>query len=249
MVMLASLRANPLHGADSSEKGKARDLYDQVSKILGLPDATMHAQNGTQPHPTGRSARKIAEDVDMHIEIARLWQEDNLERMHRALKEALRISETTSRSEPKLVNNVAVMAYLDENLESARTMFESALTQSSKEDSTGADAMSSTLLYNLARTYEQQGDETMAKGAYEKLLDRHPEYVDGECLKVCSTCHRIDVGPKCSEGPTGADARRPEQTRHRSRAAEAGPRFRADQPQPPRVLHLFPDPIQPPQAR
>ena len=182
MVMLSSLRANPLPGADSSEKGKARELYDQVSKTLGLPDATSHTQNGNQPHPTGRSARKIAEDVDMHIEIARLWQEDNLERMHRALKEALRISETTGRSDPKLVNNVAVMAYLDENLDSARTMFESALTQSSKQDSASADAMSSTLLYNLARTYEQQGDETMARGAYEKLLDRHPEYVDGECL-------------------------------------------------------------------
>lgn len=182
MAMLASLRANPLLGADSAEKGKARELYGQVSKTLGLPDATAHVQNGNQPHPIGRSARKIAEDVDMHIEIARLWQEDNLERMHRALKEALRISEAANRSDPKLVNNVAVMAYLDENFDSARVMFESALTQASKQDPEGADGMTTTLLYNLARTYEQQGDEAMARGAYEKLLGRHPEYVDGKYL-------------------------------------------------------------------
>jgi RNA polymerase-associated protein CTR9 len=35
------------------------------------------------------------------------------------------------------------------------------------------------MLYNLARVYEDAGDGVMAKEAYDKLLSRHPEYVDG----------------------------------------------------------------------
>ncbi|KZT71727.1 TPR-like protein [Daedalea quercina L-15889] len=180
MVMLASLRAKPLPGADITEKGKARELYDQVSKALGLPDATAHTQNGSSSYHTRRSSRKIAEDIDMHVEIARLWQNDNLERMQRALKEALRISEATSRSNPRLVNNVAVLEYLDGNFESARPMFENAITQASSVGDPAADGMSTTTLYNLARTYEEQGEESTARDAYEKLLDRHPEYVDAK---------------------------------------------------------------------
>jgi RNA polymerase-associated protein CTR9 len=41
--------------------------------------------------------------------------------------------------------------------------------------------MSTSMLYNLARVYEDGGDVAMAKEAYDKLLARHPEYVDGEC--------------------------------------------------------------------
>lgn len=45
----------------------------------------------------------------------------------------------------------------------------------------GADgeAMSTSILYNLARMYEDVGEHTMAGEAYDKLLERHPEYVDG----------------------------------------------------------------------
>ncbi|TFY58741.1 hypothetical protein EVJ58_g6226 [Rhodofomes roseus] len=180
MVMLASLWANPIPGIDFTEKGKARELYDQVSKTFGLPDAVAHATNGNQPHHTGRSSRRIAEDIDMHVEIARLWQNDNGERMRRALKEAWRISQATKQSNPRLVNNVAVLEYLDGHYDAARSMFETAITQASSLDSSTADGLSTTTLYNLARTYEEQGEESMARDAYEKLLDRHAEYVDAK---------------------------------------------------------------------
>ncbi|KAG8841217.1 hypothetical protein FRB91_005238 [Serendipita sp. 411] len=42
------------------------------------------------------------------------------------------------------------------------------------------DAVSTTVLYNLARIYEDQGDMSMAKEAYDKLLQRHPEYIDAK---------------------------------------------------------------------
>ena len=44
---------------------------------------------------------------------------------------------------------------------------------------TSFDGVSTTILYNLARVYEDGDDVDMARAAYEKLLTRHPEYVDG----------------------------------------------------------------------
>lgn len=34
-------------------------------------------------------------------------------------------------------------------------------------------------MYNLARAYEDQGEVSLAKEAFEKLVSRHPEYIDG----------------------------------------------------------------------
>ncbi|PCH35997.1 RNA polymerase II-associated protein [Wolfiporia cocos MD-104 SS10] len=181
VVMLASLRAHPRPGVSSAdqaqEKVRARELFDQACKTLGLHDDG-HSRNAS--HVTGRSARKIAEDMDMHAEIARLWQGENVERMERALKEALRINETTGRVDPRLTNNIGVLRYLEGNLDTARTLCENAITHAANADPEIAEGLSTTILYNLARTYEEQGEEDMAKQAYEKLLHRHPEYIDAK---------------------------------------------------------------------
>ncbi|KZT10920.1 RNA polymerase II-associated protein [Laetiporus sulphureus 93-53] len=186
IVMLASLRANPAVSRPGmsateqvQERAKARELFDQACKVLALPENT-YAQNGGHPSVIGRSARRIAEDIDMHAEIARLWQGDSNERMERALKEALRISDASGRTDPRLVNDLGVLQYLEGHLDAARAMYETAITQASMLDAAVAEGMSTTMLYNLARTYEEQGDEFMAKEAYDKLLDRHPEYVDAK---------------------------------------------------------------------
>ncbi|CCL99651.1 uncharacterized protein FIBRA_01671 [Fibroporia radiculosa] len=183
MVMLASLRAHPRVGMSSpdqaAERLRARDLFDQVFKALALSE-DHHARVDSSPKISGRSARKIAEDMDVYIEMARLWQGENLERMERALKEASRVCEASGKTDPRLLNNLAVLQYLEGNLEAARTMYETAITQVTTLDSHIVEGLSTTMLYNLARTYEEQGEETMAKEAYEKLLDRHPEYVDAK---------------------------------------------------------------------
>ncbi|OSX65808.1 hypothetical protein POSPLADRAFT_1064500 [Postia placenta MAD-698-R-SB12] len=183
VAMLASLRPHPrpgLSGSDQAkEKVRARELFDQVCKVLRLPEDS-HTRSDSHPPVMGRSARKIAEDMEMHIEIARLWQGENVERMDRALKEAWRISEATGRTEPRIVNNLGVLRYMEASLAEARTMYETAIMYTSRIGIDGAEGMSTTMLYNLARTYEEQGEETMAKEAYEKLLDRHPEYVDAK---------------------------------------------------------------------
>lgn len=177
-VMLASLRAHPRPGVSSSdvaqERLRARELFDRVCKGLEIEDARANSK------ASSRSSRLISDDVDMHIEIARLWQGESLDRMGRALKEALRISEATGEPDPRLMNNLGALYHLEGNFSEARSLYESALIRTSKLSSDASEAMSTSMLYNLARVYEDEGEESLAKDAYEKLLSRHPEYVDGK---------------------------------------------------------------------
>ncbi|CAA7261853.1 unnamed protein product [Cyclocybe aegerita] len=172
-VMLASLRAYPRPGVSSSdlaqEKTRARELFDRVNKV---EDSKL---NGASKTP-----RAIADDIEMHAEIARLWQGDSLDRMGKALKEALRISQATGGTNPRLINNIGVLCHLEGNFREARSMYEDALTSATTLNPDVAEGLSTTILYNLARVYEDQGEDSLAKDAYEKLLSRHPEYIDAK---------------------------------------------------------------------
>ncbi|KDR75052.1 hypothetical protein GALMADRAFT_248915 [Galerina marginata CBS 339.88] len=177
-VMLASLRAYPRPGVSSSdfaqEKIRARDLFDRVSKSLELEDARANGQGSS------KTSSGIAEDIEMHAEIARLWQGDSLERMGKALKEALRIGQASGKTDPRLINNIGVLHHLEGNLVEAQSMYENALTSATTLSSDIAEGLSTTVLYNLARVYEDEGEEISAKDAYDKLLSRHPEYIDAK---------------------------------------------------------------------
>lgn len=181
-AMLASLRSHPRPGVSSAdqatEKARARELFDQVCRTLGLPENSLPQLNGHTSH-VNTSARNIAEDKELHIEISKLWQGESMDRLERALKEASRLSEASGQVDPRLTNNLAVLPHLDGNLSAARSLYEAALMHASSLGNESAEAMSTTILYNLARVYEDQGEENMAKDAYDKLLARHPEYVDG----------------------------------------------------------------------
>lgn len=193
-AMLASLRSHPRPGVSSAdqaiERNRARELFDQVCRTLGLPESNAPQVNGNVPH-LNASARSIAEDKELHIEISKLWQGENMDRLERALKEASRLSEASGQVDPRLTNNLAVLPHLDGNLNAARSMYETALMHASNLGT--EEAMSATILYNLARVYEDQGEENMAKDAYDKLLARHPEYVDGASKRQDSN---IDVPDK-----------------------------------------------------
>lgn len=185
--MLASLRAHPRPGVSSSEfskeKERARELFEKVIKELHLPEDSARAStstNGVAPLRPNKSARNLAEDVDMHVEIAKLWQEENVDIVKRAVQEALRINEVAHRVEPKLMNNLGVLDHLECNLPQAQVAYERALTSNTSSALHDSDAVSTTILYNLARVYESQGELDRAQEAYEKLLAHHPEYIDGE---------------------------------------------------------------------
>ncbi|EIW83541.1 RNA polymerase II-associated protein [Coniophora puteana RWD-64-598 SS2] len=216
LVFLASLRASPRPGMSSSdaaqEKVKARELYDRAQRMheeaeqggLLRPAITQ----STAVHASvkvaavvaagstwggGKMCGWVAGDVDMHAEIARLWQEEAPERTRKALRDALRVSEVAAavggaeRVDPRLVNNLAALAHMDGALEEAQRMYEDALIKASAlaqqgdaREKQNGEAMATTMLYNLARVYEDSGDLERAKEAYDKLLARHPEYIDAK---------------------------------------------------------------------
>jgi RNA polymerase-associated protein CTR9 len=179
-TILACLRACPRPGVSSSEttrdKTRARELFDAVSKALG------DRQNGIGGRTT-RSQRRVMDDPDMYCEIATLWVEDDLGRARRALTEAARAGGAAA--DPRVTNNLGAIAALEGDHKEARVLFQSALTAAITGDGSSglladqAEAVNTTVLYNLARTYEELGEDNLAKEAYDKLLTRHPEYVDG----------------------------------------------------------------------
>lgn len=191
--MLASLQAHPRPGVSNAdaaqERVKARELFDRILKGIEIEETTRNnAPANGHGHAQGmsRSAKRIHEDMHMHAEVARLWQEGgdgSLERMCRALREALRISEGDGKADPRLLNNLGALCHLEGNMTEARELYERALTSTAglgPDTGDVREGMSTTMLYNLARVYEDAGDDAMAKDAYGKLLARHPEYVDGE---------------------------------------------------------------------
>ncbi|KAF7305788.1 RNA polymerase II-associated protein [Mycena chlorophos] len=180
-VILASLRAFPRPGVSSadvaSERTKARDIFDRVTKELAAQEA--------RPAGPSQAARAISSDVDMYTEIARLWQGESLDRVTRALKTALTVSEAAGQTDPRLLNNLGALRHLEGQYGEARVQYESALTyvagfSGSADDEDKKEAMSTSILYNLARVYEDDGQEDLARDAYEKLLARHPEYIDAK---------------------------------------------------------------------
>jgi RNA polymerase-associated protein CTR9 len=191
MIMLASLRASERAALSSQEsaadKATARELFERIQKNIKAPQTNGAA--GTKTNGAVATTKKAAwlDDVEMYLELARLWEKENVEKAMSAYQEAKRISEATSKGvDPRIVNNIAVLNHLGGALSDARALYEQALgivstTWASDEN---MDGMSTTVLYNLARVYEDQGDASVAKEAYDKLLSRHPEYTDGVHLSI-----------------------------------------------------------------
>lgn len=181
-AMLASLRLHPRPGVSSSdaaqERTKARELFDRVYRTIEQYEDVVAAQNGNASRSEPPPPRAVVDDVELHIEFSRLLQTENLDRTGKIFREAVRISEEAGRVEPRLLNNLGVVSHLQSRFEEARTMYENALVGATALGAE-AEAMSTSVLYNLARAYEDLSDEAKAMEAYEKLLDRHPEYVDG----------------------------------------------------------------------
>ncbi|KIJ58709.1 hypothetical protein HYDPIDRAFT_33920 [Hydnomerulius pinastri MD-312] len=178
-LMLASLRAHPRPGVSSTdiaqEKVRARELFERGLKSLEI--------DGTGTQGQARAPGFVVEDVEMYVEIAKLWQDTSLERTSKALRSALRISSEKADPDPRLLNNLGVLAHMEGKYAEARGFYEDALGRAAGMTHLGegdGEGMSVTVLYNLARVYEDSGEVELAREAYEKLLHRHPEYVDAK---------------------------------------------------------------------
>lgn len=118
---------------------------------------------------------------------------------------------------PQLLNNVGCFHFAAEKYAEAREDFQTALNacvklrdkreQQEQEQTNGiaeesaaaaaeAEAMITTISYNLARTYEAEGLPYEAQKIYHGTLDRHPDYIDA----------RMRLAYLSFQGPTEAEA-------------------------------------------
>ncbi|QRV87479.1 RNA polymerase II-associated protein [Ceratobasidium sp. AG-Ba] len=171
-AFLASIRALPrraLSATDAAaEQSRAREMFDKVLRMI----------------ENGAGAGGVAADRDMYVEIARLWQKDSADRAAKALTQAAKLA---GAPDARLLNNVAVMRHMENDLAAAKSGYEEAAMVAGSS-SAGADGdtddVVTTILYNLGRLHEDLGDSTMAGEVYDKLLARHPEYVDATLRKA-----------------------------------------------------------------
>ncbi|KAI6103272.1 hypothetical protein EDD16DRAFT_1715379 [Pisolithus croceorrhizus] len=183
-VMLASLCAHPRPEVLSS-------------------DAAQEKHNNT--HPNGNTnistcaAAVTADDLEMHLDIAHLWREEQPEQTVCAFHKALQISEASGQIDPWLLNNLGPLQHMDSHLDMAQSMYKAALTKAASIGGSSGEAISTLILYNLARLSEDKEDLVMAKEAYDKLLMHHPEYMDARIqqarmlanLKQVNDAHEI----------------------------------------------------------
>lgn len=200
------MRAYPRPGVSSSdlaqEKTRARELFERVSKRLEMDETKANGQARSKVSPI------ISEDMDMYVEIAKLWQDENLDKTVAALGEALKISNSSAsvgQVDVQLLNNLGVLRHLTEQLPDARILYENALIKAAGLGPDVGEGMSTSILYNLARVYEDQGEDGLAKDAYEKLLSRHPEYVDGKLSFQLLFQHELDK-PFSSQNTASSNA-------------------------------------------
>ena len=170
-AMLGAICAHPSPAYSVSElasyRKKARDLFDRVCR--------------SAPTSKTPSLLSLADDPEMQVDIARLSQSENLERAGRAYLEAMRLFTKHLRGAPmdgKLHNNVAVIKHLEGDFDSARILYQEALMILHTKG-TEVEGAATTTLYNFARCWEEMGDGDKARDAFDKILARHSEYVDG----------------------------------------------------------------------
>lgn len=182
--------------ADSAtERKKAKDLYDQVLRIFATgKEGQGPGKQVNKFIAKSERVREIARDPEMFIEIARLWADDpSLERSLQAYQEAERIMEEDMGDEPEpsapLLNNIGVLLYQKGDFSRAQDRFEQALTeignkihQDGGDVSERNDAVLIPCTYNLGVTLEVQGNKEGALDSYQRILEMHSEWVEGELV-------------------------------------------------------------------
>lgn len=168
-AIYGSLLAYPHPGLSAEEevaaKAQARAAFDKIQQ-------TIDASAG--------SLRDISDDPDLFIEMAKVWHGDSIEKAAKAYRSAAEVRQSDGEAKsPVLLNNLATLAYLDGDLQTAEMIYQEALTSSVGLEGREVDDMKTTVLYNLGRAYEGQGKLEEAKEAFKQILVIHPEYPDG----------------------------------------------------------------------
>lgn len=196
-------------GTDSpSDKSKARELFDQLVTMFQAKPGTASAVGALDP--LGARVQQVARDPDLYIDIARLWTGEDPNKALNAYRQSLSVrldneegaqdddmgsKAATGSVPPQLLCNIGSLEYARNQFDSAQERFEEAIRlnlerqrngEQSGKSSIEGDAVMMTLMYNLGVVMEAKGQKEEAAQLYEqRLLARHPEFVEGQLHLYC----------------------------------------------------------------
>ncbi|EFX00228.1 RNA polymerase 2 transcription elongation factor [Grosmannia clavigera kw1407] len=194
MALLGTLYAEEVFASERSsvKEDKAAEKKKAIALLESVRGAWKDAKKNLSP------------DSAVLLNLGRLYEGDQPDRALQCLQQVEQIEldqivesekapegtdEATHRESlrkllpPQLLNNVGCFYYQADKHEQASQTFELALdacvkSQSKGDDETDADALVTTISYNLGRSYEVQGVLDKAVEVYEGLLKRHGGYTE-----------------------------------------------------------------------
>ncbi|CAN9221305.1 unnamed protein product [Alternaria alternata] len=147
--------------------------------------------------------KKVTSDQSVLLNLARLYETEHPEKSLKCLEEVEQMeieaipeedypegveegAELTAALRqllpPQLLNNMGCFHFQAERYVRAQELFQVALNAcvnaENRDDTIDTDALVTSISFNLARTYEAEGQAEEAKKVYNSLLQRHPDYVD-----------------------------------------------------------------------
>lgn len=131
--------------------------------------------------------RGVGTDADIFVDLARLWQDESLEKAIGAYQTAVSIAtdeaeegKSTDYRNIRLSSNLGTLFHLQGNIETAERMYQEALSKIASDEGQEAEVAKTMLAYNLARAYEDDGDVVKASQWYRDVLRQHPEHMECE---------------------------------------------------------------------
>ncbi|AAW41751.1 hypothetical protein CNBB5210 [Cryptococcus deneoformans B-3501A] len=186
-VLHACLLAYPHPGMSHDEvvrnRTLARNMLTEVHNLVA----------SAETEADWAKLRGVGSDADVFVDLAKLWQGENVEKAIGAYQTALSIitdNDLDSAQEPgldppsftalRLSDNLGALYHLEGNVETAERMYQEALQKIATQEGKEAETLKTVLAYNLGRAYEEGGDHAKAAQWYRDVLRQHPEHVESK---------------------------------------------------------------------
>lgn len=211
-TLLGTLYAEDVFTAQNNKSNE--DKSAELKKALKYLESVQSAWKDPK--------KKVVPDQSVLLNLARLYETEHPERSLKCLEEVEQMEIEAIPQEdypegiepgpelttalrvllpPQLLNNMGCFHFQAERYVRAQELFQVALTAcvnaESRDDTIDTDALVTSISFNLARTYEAEGQTDEAKKVYNSLLQRHPDYVDA---RIRLTYMALKENPQ-DEGP------------------------------------------------
>jgi RNA polymerase-associated protein CTR9 len=129
--------------------------------------------------------RGVGQDADIFLDLAKMWQDESLEKAIGAYQTAISIAddpEIVDLRAIKMSSNLGALFELQGNVETAERMYQEAIQRLSGETGKDAEVMRTLLAFNLGRANEDGGDVVAASKWFRDVLRQHPEHTECESI-------------------------------------------------------------------